>query len=177
LPNDTLKLYQTLAILPKMLGKELLPSLAFLKNDLNRGILAKEILQKKSHWLDEDEIKALLPLAKNYEQATGQDFFLEDLLQAVEVGSGGETENNGREGLNPYLTPLVLAKVNQIEGDEKRYEMLQGACQFNKDPILWITLVKYCRIIGLDQYGSANLRLMSEWISQDDLTEIQLKFL
>jgi len=177
LPNDTVKLYQTLAILPKMLGKELLPSLAFLKNDLNKGILAKEILQKKSHWLDEDEIKALLPLAKNYEQATGQYFFLEDLLQAVEVGNGGETENNGREGFNPYLTPLVLAKVNQIEGDEKRYEMLQGACQFNKDPILWITLVKYCRIIGLDQYGSANLRLMSEWISQDDLTEIQLKFL
>uniref|UniRef100_UPI0030ED0F23 hypothetical protein n=1 Tax=uncultured Cyclobacterium sp. TaxID=453820 RepID=UPI0030ED0F23 len=67
--------------------------------------------------------------------------------------------------------------LEQVEDDEKRYELLQEACQFNKDPLLWITLVKYCRIIGLDQYASANLKLMGEWIERDDLTDLQLKFL
>ncbi|EPR66674.1 tetratricopeptide repeat domain protein [Cyclobacterium qasimii M12-11B] len=177
LSNDTVQLYKTLATLPGMLGKELLPSLDSLENNVNKGILAKEILQKKSHWLSEEEIKSMLMLVENYEKATGQNFYLENFLQAVKLGSDEATEKNEGEGLNPYLTPLVLAKVNQLKDDEKRYEMLQGACQFNKDPILWVTLVRYCRIIGLDQYASANLRLMGEWISQDDLTELQLKFL
>ena len=160
-----------------MLGKELLPALDSLENNVNKGILAKEILQKKSHWLEEEEIKSMLALVENYEKATGQQFFMENFLESVKLGGDKAIEKNREEDLNPYLTPLVLAKVDQLEDDEKKYEMLQGACQFNKDPILWVTLVKYCRIIGLDKYASANLRLMSEWISQDDLTELQLKFL
>ena len=166
-----------MAALPGLLGKELLPAMDSVKNNINKGILAKEILRKKAHWLKEEEIISMLMLVENYEKATGQNFYLENFLQTVKLTSDAAAEENQGEGLNPYLTPLVLAKVNQLKDDEKRYEMLQGACQFNKDPILWVTLVKYCRIIGLDQYASANLRLMGEWISQDDLTELQLKFL
>jgi hypothetical protein len=175
--NDTVKLYQTLAKIPEMLGQQLLPALDTLETELNKGILAREILLKKSHWLTKEEKDQLLLLTHKFEQTTKQDFLLEEYLQSVGAESSAGTENNRNRGFNPYQTPMVLAIVNQTGDNEKKYEMLREASQFNKDPILWITLVKYCRIIGLDQYASANLRHMSNWISPDDLTDLQIKFL
>lgn len=175
--NDTVKLYQNLAKIPTMLGKDLLPAVEGLKNEVNKGVLAKEILERKSHWLEDEEIDKLLSLTEIYEQSTGQEFSLEEYLQRVNQPKDEANVLSIDEGFNPYLTPLVLARLEQFESDEKRYEVLQEACQFNKDPLLWVTLVKYCRIIGLDQYASANLKLMGEWIKADDLTELQLKFL
>jgi hypothetical protein len=160
-----------------MLGEELLPALDALESELNKGILAREILLKKSHWLKKEEIDQLLLLTRNFEQTTNQDFLLEEYFQSVAAESSEGPQNKMNTGFNPYQTPLVLAIVNQTGDNEKIYEMLREASQFNKDPILWITLVKYCRIIGLDQYASANLRFMSSWISPDNLTELQLKFL
>tara|TARA_R110002124_G_scaffold82664_11_gene216910 strand:+ start:25371 stop:28148 length:2778 start_codon:yes stop_codon:yes gene_type:complete len=177
LENDTVKLYQTLARLPGMLGKELLPTLRSLESDRNKEILAGEIIKRKSHWLEENTLEELLPIANNSGQFTVEGSSLEEYLQKVKVGGTLASDNSEITVLNPYLTPMVLAQMEQIEEAEKRYELLQGACQFNKDPVLWVTLVKYCRIIGLDQYASANLRLMAEWIGQEDLTELQLKFL
>lgn len=177
LSNDTVKLYRELAKVPTMLGKDLLPAIESLENEVNKGVLAKAILEMKSHWIEEVAINQLLSLAKVYEQSTRQQFSLESYLKRVEKLEGEGTRSVLDEGFNPYLTPLVLAMLEQVEDDQKRYELLQEACQFNKDPLLWITLVKYCRIIGLDQYASANLKLMGEWIEEDDLTELQLKFL
>ncbi|MDO6437604.1 tetratricopeptide repeat protein [Cyclobacterium sp. 1_MG-2023] len=175
--NDTVKLYRELANVPTMLGKDLMPAVESLENEVNKGVLAKEILERKSHWLEEEEIKKMLSLAKVYEQSTGRHFSLEAYLNRVKELGNEDTGFALDGGFNPYLTPLILARLEQVEGDEKRYELLQEACQFNKDPLLWITLVKYCRIIGLDQYASTNLKLMEEWIKEDDLTELQLKFL
>ncbi|MBI0401752.1 tetratricopeptide repeat protein [Cyclobacterium marinum] len=175
--NDTVNLYKEMAKVATMQGKDLLPAVESLENEVNKGVLAKEIIKRKSHWLEEDEINTLLSYTEAYERSTGQHFLLKEYLQEIK-GLTEESKNLSiREGFNPYLTPLVLASLGKVEGNEKRYELLQEACQFNKDPLLWITLVKYCRIIGLDQYASANLKLMGEWIDEDDLTELQLKFL
>jgi tetratricopeptide (TPR) repeat protein len=177
LDNDTVKLYRTLAKVSEMLGKDLLPAVDALERELNKGVLAREILLKKSHWLTKEEINQLLELTHKFEEATHQDFLLEEYLQKVGGESSQGFYKDSNTGFNPYQTPLVLAIVNQTGDNEKKYEMLREASQYNKDPILWITLVKYCRIIGLDQYASANLRHMSSWMSPDDLTELQLKFL
>ncbi|GAB2997528.1 hypothetical protein GCM10027284_14210 [Cyclobacterium sediminis] len=175
--NDTVKLYRSLDKISTMLGKDLLPAVESLENEVNKGRLSKEILERKSHWLEEEEINKLLSYAKVYEQSIGQYFSLDVYLNRVKELGTEDKRFSIDEGFNPYLTPLVLAGLKQIKDDQKRYELLQEACQFNKDPLLWVTLVKYCRIIGLDQYASANLKLMGEWIEEDDLIELQLKFL
>ncbi|MDN3688137.1 tetratricopeptide repeat protein [Cyclobacterium jeungdonense] len=176
--NDTLHFYQTLARLPEMLGKELLPALDSLQSQHFRSYLAKEIVLKKGHWLEKETLDNLLLLAINAETSEVEIGFIRKYVEKIQ----GEqpTDCNSLdlpEVGNPYWTPMVLASIKNVSEAEESYRLLQEASQFNKDPLLWIELVKYCRIIGLDQYASRNLAIMSEWIGQEDLTRLQLEHL
>lgn len=176
--NDTVRFYKTLARLPEMLGKELLPALDSLQSQHFRSYLAKEILLKKGHWLEQEALDNFLVMAINAETSEQQKEFIKKYVAIIQEKQ--PTEGNSwdlSESANAYRTPMVLASVKNISEAEEKYRLLQEASQFNKDPLLWIELVKYCRIIGLDQYASSNLALMSEWIGQEDLIRLQLEHL
>ncbi|SHM46047.1 Tetratricopeptide repeat-containing protein [Cyclobacterium lianum] len=173
--NDTVKFYQILADLPEMLGKELMPALNELESESHRAFLAKEMILKKGHWFEPEQLDALLDLASAQEFLVVDSDYLSAYVRQVK---GLETTNGAQWSADPhnaYLTPMVLAAANDLADDEKRYALLQEASQFNKDPLLWIELVRYSRIIGMDQYASSNLAMMAEWIAPEDLLELQLE--
>ncbi|WP_162344237.1 tetratricopeptide repeat protein [Cyclobacterium salsum] len=176
--NDTVQFYQTLARLPKMLGKELLPALDSLQGQHFKQYLAKEMLLKKGHWLETDRLDNLYTLAMKAETSEAEKVFVQKYVEMIQGKQPVEpNQADLSTGGNAYRTPMVLAAIERVSEAEERYRLLQEASQFNKDPLLWIELVKYCRIIGLDQYASSNLATMSEWIGQEDLTQLQLEHL
>jgi len=76
---------------------------------------------------------------------------------------------------NAYFTPLVLKAVEDEKNDLKKYELLQEASQFNKDPMLWIQFVKQSRKIGLDSYGSNALIEMQGWLNLPEIEKLQME--
>ncbi|MFO7825238.1 MAG: hypothetical protein R6V72_14965 [Cyclobacterium sp.] len=175
--NDTVKFYQILSKLPEMLGKELLPAMETLEGASNRAFLARELLLKKGHWFSDKELDALYALTQSQGIFRQESSFLSAYVDRIK-GLSDAMGKSGRSSVaeNAYFTPMVLAEIEKETDNEERYRLLQEASQFNRDPLLWIELVKYCRIIGLDQYASSNLALMAEWIGPEDLTELQLEY-
>ncbi|WP_439484416.1 tetratricopeptide repeat protein [Cyclobacterium plantarum] len=174
--NDTVKFYQALASLPEMLGRELLPALEGLETSAHRAFLAREMLLKKGHWFSHERLDSLLELTLDQEVFKEEASFLTDYVNQMKGADSVKDNPDFSAAQNAYLTPLVLAGLATLSDDEERYALLQEASQFNRDPLLWIELVRYCRIIGLDQYASSNLALMAEWIGPEDLTELQLEY-
>jgi hypothetical protein len=75
---------------------------------------------------------------------------------------------------NAYWAPFVWKKVRMETDELRKYEILQEAIQFNKDPFLWIQYVKQSRKIGLDSYGSAALVEMQSWLKIPQIETLQL---
>ncbi len=178
--SDTIKYYRNLARLPEMLGSELFPALEEIQTPELCTDFVKALIFKKGHWLDDGELeylKTLVPasdsgsLLKNYIEALKNKNLFDDL--GVSNYGGGD----GWYRRNAFLAPLILMGLDRLNSDEDRYSLLQEACQFNKDPLLWINLVKYSRIIGLDQYASSSLAMMSDWIGSEELIELQIEHL
>ncbi|WP_154853468.1 tetratricopeptide repeat protein [Cyclobacterium xiamenense] len=179
LPNETVTFFRLRAELPKMLGAELMPAMEKLENEVFRQYLAREILLRKGHWLNELDRAALLAVAGESQFLSEEEkSFLADYVKNILGDSQPESQQwQAVSSANAYLTPLVLAGLDSLTDEEDRYRHLQEASQFNKDPKLWIELVRYCRIIGLDQYASSNLAIMAGWIGQEELTRLQLEHL
>jgi hypothetical protein len=78
-------------------------------------------------------------------------------------------------GRNAYWVPLVLKKVKAESDDLKKYEILQDAIQFSKDPMLWIQYVKQSRKLGLDSYASSALMEMQGWLTISQIEKLQLE--
>lgn len=74
---------------------------------------------------------------------------------------------------NPYKTPLVLSAAERLSDPLDQYELLNTASEFNKDPMLWIRKVQAARRIGLDNYATAALQEMSNWLSWDEIEFLQ----
>lgn len=78
-------------------------------------------------------------------------------------------------GRNAYWVPLVLKKVKAESDDLKKYEILQDAIQFSKDPMLWIQYVKQSRKLGLDSYASNALVEMQGWLTLSQIEKLQIE--
>jgi hypothetical protein len=78
-------------------------------------------------------------------------------------------------GRNAYWVPLVLKKVKTEPDDLKKYEILQDAIQFSKDPMLWIQYVKQSRKLGLDSYASNALMEMQGWLTISEIEKLQFE--
>jgi hypothetical protein len=78
-------------------------------------------------------------------------------------------------GRNAYWVPLVLKKVKAEPDDLKKYEILQDAIQFSKDPMLWIQYVKQSRKLGLDSYASNALMEMQGWLTISEIEKLQFE--
>lgn len=182
IPNDTLQFVRGLSRLLPSLKRDFWEDFEQLSDPQLKGFFAYQVLLRKAHWLEEGEIDSLAEAvaASPPPGATT----LEPLIQALK----GENVPDKPEVLallnrfygqetvgNAYWTPILLQRMNGINENLDRYNLLQDGAQFNKDPLLWIELVRYSRILGLDRYASGNLQTMSGWISGEDLIELQVK--
>ncbi|WP_111671129.1 tetratricopeptide repeat protein [Algoriphagus litoralis] len=70
---------------------------------------------------------------------------------------------------NPYKTPLVLSAADRLSDPLDQYELLNTASEFNQDPMLWMRKVEAAKRIGLDNYASAALQEMSNWLTWDEI--------
>lgn len=75
---------------------------------------------------------------------------------------------------NPYLTPLILVAAERLSDPLAQYEVLNAASEFNKDPILWIRKIQAARRIGLNNYATAALMEMREWMTDQELEKLQM---
>lgn len=183
IPNDTLYLVRGLARLLPSLKKDFWDDFERISDPALKGFFAYHVLLRKSHWLDEGEMDTLAEAVAAY-PPLGNEEDIDILIQALRSKNIPDESEAlpplnryyGQESVgNAYWTPILLQRMAALEEDLDKYNLLQDAAQFNKDPLLWIELVRYSRILGLDRYASGNLSTMSEWISGEDLIELQLK--
>ncbi len=74
---------------------------------------------------------------------------------------------------NPYYSPLILSAALISKDPLEKYELLNSATEFNRDPILWIEKMKAAKAIGLDNYANESFLQLQEWLSPDEILEIQ----
>ncbi|MEX2594431.1 MAG: tetratricopeptide repeat protein [Anditalea sp.] len=184
LPNDTTVFFSSLSSLHIEIKRDFLSRLKEIKHPDFRAFFAYQILLRKGHWLDEEEIADLVLLIENSSKEVQDYEFLEEMVEMLVNGKVKENlpRNAGRLfdqnlslGRNAYWTPLVFMALDQSSDDMEKYNILLEATDFSKDPLLWINLVKYSRIIGMDSYASAALSEMSEWLDPKTLEELQLQ--
>lgn len=179
LSNDTTVYFSSLASLNVMIKDQFLAALNEIQSENLKRQFAYQILLRKSHWLGQDEIERLIGLVEEDRNANQKYLHFEDLKallihQDTSVESGFLAQNLAVDR-NAYWTPLVFIAMEQAENDLAKYDILVEASNFNKDPLLWINLVKYSRIVGVDHYASSTLSKMSEWIDLKTLEKLQLQ--
>ncbi|GAB3664165.1 hypothetical protein GCM10028791_39730 [Echinicola sediminis] len=175
--------FRQLALLNKASKEAFLGDFEQLSSPTLKAIMAHEILLKKGHWLDRAEISALQDFLSKQE---GIDH--EYIRQLCDVLTSGKPLSEVPQGSlvklfpgssisnpNPYLSPFVLKRVDQLESDEKKYELLRNAADFNSDPLLWLEMINYSHKIGLGEYGEAALQQLSGWADSKSLQKLQLQ--
>jgi tetratricopeptide (TPR) repeat protein len=143
---------------------------------------ALALLRYKLHWLDQDgfeKVKRVI-LQNLPDNWTGQELdnwyafihqgqsYLDPKIELMLQPDLG-LERNG------YWAPMIWKKLQQEEDDLVKYEILQEAIQFNRDPKLWIHFVKQSRKVGLGSYGSNALVEMQAWLSLDQIEKLQME--
>ncbi len=183
IPNDTLHLVRGLARLLPSLKKDFWGDFERISDPALKGFFAYQVLLRKSHWLDQAEMDALAE-AITVNPPLGNQEEIDILIQALRSKNIPEESEvitplnrfyGQQSASNAYWTPILLQRMASLEEGLDKYNLLQDAAQFNKDPLLWLELVRFSRILGLDRYATENLQTMSEWISGEDLIELQLK--
>jgi hypothetical protein len=139
--------------------------------------LALRLITYKSHGLQATQIKELgeyisskigvqdklMPYLKN-----------PDLKSIISVNSLLEWLGLGEELTgNPYYSPLILSAALVNADLLVKYEILNSATQFNRDPILWMKKIKTAEAIGLDNYASEALIQLQEWLSAEEILALQ----
>ncbi len=180
--NDTLHLVRGLSRLLPSLKKDFWGDFEQLSDPSLKAFFAYQVLLRKAHWLEGGEIDTLAEAIAAYPPPnTHEAKLLIEALKAKNIPDNPDMLTRlsrfygDKSAGNAYWTPILLQRLAALEEDLDKYNLLQDAAQFNKDPLLWIALVRYSRILGLDRYASSNLNTMSEWISGEDLIELQLK--
>ena len=176
--NDTTVLFSGLSALHTMTKEQFLAHLDSLESDSFRRFYSYHLLLNKSHWMNPDELERLFSLLEA-DPAREQRFKYTE-LKSVILGDGqGKKENMVNADLpldrNAYWTPSVFKAVEQATDNLEKYNILVEAADFNKDPLLWINLVKYSRLAGVGHYTTSILSRMSEWVDAKTLEELQLQ--
>jgi len=148
----------------------------FEENDYKTD-LAIRLIAHKSHSLEQVQIKQL---GEYIERKLGVQENLGPYLKSPDLKSlesvnalmawlGLEEELTG----NPYYTPLILSAAMITTDPLARYEILNSATEFNRDPILWMEKINVARAIGLDNYADEALIQMEEWLSKENILLLQ----
>ncbi|MDN3669883.1 hypothetical protein QWY93_11160 [Echinicola jeungdonensis] len=183
--NEQSKFFNFLAHLIEQVKSNILPALETIDTPKLKAILANEILWKKGHWLEKEEIQQMINLVKTgMKSQEGQAFFQEMnqvMLKKTKPENAqlllnkGMIPSSGKMDSNPYNTFMVMEAMNNAQSDEEKYKILREAADFNRDPLLWLEMIKYSRKIGLAHYGTAALQQLSQWVEPKTLEKLQLQ--
>ncbi|MHA7128288.1 tetratricopeptide repeat protein [Algoriphagus namhaensis] len=137
---------------------------------------AKRLLMHKSHGLSVGQIRKLGDyLREKGESTEALERFQAnpDFTEAEQLTAFLQWLDAGEElSANPYYTPLILAAADRVPDPLAQYELLNAACEFNRDPVLWIQKAEAARRIGLDNYAEASLSEMRNWVTAEDLDSL-----
>ncbi len=182
--NDQTRFYFQIANLHRQMPAKFLAGPDLISDPKLKADLAYYILIHKAHWLSDTEItlmkETILALPDSQWTTDSLDQLVNALKNPNVAPELGEKikkilKPNLPKERNAYFTPLVLMAVNEEKDEVKKYELLQDASQFNKDPKLWILFVKQSRKIGLDNYGTNALIEMQNWLSISEIEKLQLE--
>ncbi|WP_373497436.1 tetratricopeptide repeat protein [Aquiflexum sp.] len=180
--NDLSEYYQKISRLHQSLPGDFLADLDALDQNIFQEEFAYHILVHKLHWLKKPELEKV----KNIITAKTSSVLTKDDIDSWYAFVHSDTGNGPSEKImqlfqldkdlerNAYWTPFVWKKVNEENDELRKYELLQEAIQFNKDPFLWIQYVKQSRKIGLDSYGSTAMAEMRGWLSAEQIEKLQM---
>ena len=180
--NELTDFFKKISLLHRQLPEDFLEGLETFDNKALQEEYAYHILVNKLHWLnktDFEKVKKII-LGKSNEILSEEDIdswyrFVhsdENTLPTSKISEIFQLDK-GLER-NAYWAPFVWKKVRMETDELRKYEILQEAIQFNKDPFLWIQYVKQSRKIGLDSYGSAALVEMQSWLKIPQIESLQL---
>lgn len=184
--NDLTRFYFAISNLHRQMPEKFMAQLSSISDNDLRADLAFFILIHKAHWLSENGLELikkqiLTPPSRKWTAAELNEF-AQIWLGKMESSASSASDKakkwvkpNLSPTRNAYLTPLVLKAVENENDDLKKYEMLQEASQFNKDPLLWINFVKQSRKIGLESYGSNALMEMQGWLDATEIEKLQME--
>ncbi len=183
--NDQTRFFRLLGQLTEKAKSHFLDSLKEINTPELKAVLANEILWKKGHWLNENEIHQMVQLIKPNLDSKEDHAYIQEMSQvilkntkpekALLLQSKGLVPSSGPLDSNPYNTFMVMEAVNNAQDDEEKYNILREAADFNRDPILWLEMIKYSRKIGLAHYGTAALQQLSQWVEPETLEKLQLQ--
>jgi tetratricopeptide (TPR) repeat protein len=178
IPNDTTVFFSALSSMPVMVKEQFLARADEMQPGKFRSFYAYQLLLRKSHWLSQNEAKRLIAWVEEDVNAEQVYEYFPELKGMLLEGEPFPNAKLSQEGLlldrNAYWTPQVLMAVEQGGSNLEKYNLLVEASNFNKDPLLWINLVKYSRLVGVDHYTGSILNKMAEWVDAKKLEELQL---
>ncbi|MFD2035281.1 tetratricopeptide repeat protein [Belliella marina] len=181
--NDQTKLYRILSRFHQSTTDRLLETLRGLTTETFKTELANYIILYKCHGLNQHEVNELEKILVNGSQATWTKEEFQELLSILQEGNEHVQSEKIERLLKPqlpktknaYLTPMVLQAALREKESLKRYEILQEAIQFNKDPLLWMAFVRESRNNGLGNYGTKAIEDMSEWLTYEELEKLMME--
>lgn len=181
--NEITGFYEMAARFHGALPEVFLSDFEKIKDSRLKAQYANAIMKHKIHWLDKATFERLLPklaeaLAGLYEEkelSEWYSFVYGEKTLPSKISDALKIKNE--LSANAYYGPLIWKKYQETEEAMIRYELLQEATQFNKDPKLWILFVKESRKLGLDNYASTALQTMQEWLSTDQIEKLQMEHL
>lgn len=145
-------------------------------NELKTDIAIRLIVYK-AHGLAKDDLKYL---AKFISDKIGPQPELETFVNNPELKNKDAveafiswTKASDELTANPYLSLLIISAVEINTDALAQYEILNAATEFNQDPILWIRKIKAARASGLDNYADQSLEQLKQWVSPEDLEQLQ----
>ncbi|MCC5939056.1 MAG: tetratricopeptide repeat protein [Lunatimonas sp.] len=183
--NDTVTLAKGLADLLAGTKKSVWQPLEKIQATPLKAFYAIELLLRKSHWFEDSdfqEIRDILESAYSESENLAKvhsllAFFQHDHPLPDEKLNPFFPYKTKSRVANAYWTPLVLGEVRNTEDPIDAYNLLHTATRFNRDPLLWLELVKFSRRIGQDAYASNYLAEMGAWLSTEELIDLQIKYL
>lgn len=180
--NQLTDFFEKISQLHSQLPEDFLEALVTIEDKSLQEEFAYHIFVNKLHWLHKPEYEKVkkIILGRNDEMLNDADIDSwyhyvhsdDNTLPTTKISEIFQLD----KGLdrNAYWAPFVWKKVRMESDELVKYEILQEAIQFNKDPMLWIQYVKQSRKIGLDSYGSAALMEMQSWLKIPQIERLQL---
>jgi tetratricopeptide (TPR) repeat protein len=180
--NEQVQFWTFVGQMHSMLQEELLAPIEKLDSEILKSEWAMGLLRHKLHAISQEDfgqVKNLL-LEENrsgwtagqldnwYDYVHGKtDSLLPEIDELLQTELGRTR--------NAYWSPMIWRALEEEPEILVKYEILQEAIQFNKDPLLWILYVKYSRQMGLDNYASEALASMQGWLDSDQIERLQME--
>lgn len=180
-PNAQIQYFEGLRGFHTKLENELLEDLAGIDQGFLSAAYATHLLLYKAHLLNENHLQQLSLILESEEVFPITRDEIANWVAYVNGKSNSIPENNTIAQLlqpelglsrNPYWTPMVLKSLDTKNDDLERYNTLQDAKLFNKDPLLWIAYIKQASKAGLGMYANDAIDEMSKWLDRNEISRL-----